>query len=157
MNILNQFSYPIIAISVMVVVFVWLQRRYKWYIVTGVQFGLLLIFTTGFILLHPGRNSVNNTQEALQQIGNGKPTFVEFFSNYCSGCLVFNPIVDQLEATLQDEFNVLRIDIHSATGRDLRRILGFSFTPEFVLYNATGEEIWRDHIPPTDSQLESAR
>lgn len=155
MNILNQFSYPIIVISLVAMVFIFLHRRYRWYIAAGADLALILVFAAGFWALHPGNNSVNSTQDALRLIGNGKPTLVEFFSNYCSGCLVFNPIVDQLEADFQSEFNILRIDIHSQVGRDLRRELGFSFTPEFVLYDADGIETWRDHIPPSNSELEA--
>jgi hypothetical protein len=63
------------------------------------------------------------------------------------------PIVDGIVEDIGEEFNILRIDIHTEFGRDLRRRLGFSYTPEFVLYDNTGHEVWRDHMPPSNEQL----
>lgn len=158
-NILNQFSYPIIALSVMVIVYFVTRRRLRqgWPVTLGVQGVVALAFVAGFLLLRPGLHGVTDAEAALASVGNGRPTFVEFFSQYCSGCLAFNPIVNEIEDTIKDEYNVLRIDIHSSAGRTLRPALGFSFTPEFVLYDPGGNEVWRDHIPPTTAQIESAR
>ena len=159
MNILNQYSYPLIAFGVMVVVYLIMRRqlRQSWPVTVGVQGVIALAFVAGFLLLRPGLSGVTNADAALESVGNGRPTFVEFFSSYCSGCLAFNPIVNEIESDIQDEYNVLRIDIHSSAGRTLRPALGFSFTPEFVLYDPAGNEVWRDHIPPTSAQIESAR
>lgn len=159
MNILNQYSYPLMALAVMVVVYFIARRqlRQSWPVTVGLQGLVGLVFVAGFLLLRPGLTGVTDADAALASVGNGRPTFVEFFSQYCSGCLAFNPIVNEIEDTIKDEYNVLRIDIHSSAGRTLRPALGFSFTPEFVLYDSAGNEVWRDHIPPTTAQIESAR
>ena len=78
---------------------------------------------------------------------------MEFFSNYCAGCLAIRPVVDSLIEDMDDTINVLRIDIHTDTGRDLREQYNFSYTPEFLLLDNQGNEVWRSHSPPTEDQL----
>jgi hypothetical protein len=48
------------------------------------------------------------------------------------------------------------VDIHTDFGRTLRERYGFSFTPEFVLFDSAGSEIWRSHTPPSETELEQA-
>ena len=159
MNILNQYSYILIAAGTLVTIY-WLLRtqlRIRLPVVVAMQAVVIAIFILGFILLRPGAGNVDDVQISLQTIDNGKPTFLEFFSNYCTGCIAFQPIVESIEAEYSPEYNILRVDIHTQVGRDLREIYDFSFTPEFVLFNTNGEEIWRDHIPPSDQQIQQAR
>jgi thiol-disulfide isomerase/thioredoxin len=158
MNLLNQFSYPLIGVGVFVFSYLTLTRVFnlRWYVITTIQLGITALFISGFVVLSPQDNIIN-AEDALLTIDNGRPTLVAFFSNYCTGCLALNPIVNQIEADIRADFDVLRIDIHTERGRTLREALGFSFTPEFVLYDANGQEIWRDHIPPTTDQIDAAR
>jgi len=158
MNILNQFSYPLIILSVVIGIFIIARRFYKIklpYIVIGEA--IFVVVALGiFFVLRPGTSTVSSSDIAFDLINNGKPTFVEFFSNYCSACLALEPTVDQLAAEIESDFDILRVDIHTPFGRELRRHYEFSFTPEFVLFNADGEEVWRAHTPPNNSQLEMA-
>jgi hypothetical protein len=63
------------------------------------------------------------------------------------------PIVNGIVEDIGEQFNILRVDIHTDFGRELRRQLGFSYTPEFILFDSVGREIWRDHAPPSPEQL----
>jgi hypothetical protein len=67
------------------------------------------------------------------------------------------PTVDALIADIGADFNVLRVNIHTDAGRELSEQLGFNFTPEFLLLNADGQEVWRDHIPPSTDILSRAQ
>lgn len=158
MNILNQFSYPLVGIGVLFIAFIFFRRflHARWYVITTVQLTIAVLLIAGFILLRPDVSNISDAQQAIDRVGNGKPTFLEFFSNYCAGCLTFEPVVNGIIEDVGEEFNILRVDIHTSAGRTIREELGFSFTPEFVLYDAAGNEIWRDHIPPTQSQLDRA-
>lgn len=151
MNILNQYSYPFIVLALLAAAYILLRHylRVRWVFVVGTQVVIVAAFTAAFLFLRPGTGNISSTDEAINTLNNGRPTFIEFFSNYCSGCLALNPIVDELVTDIETDYNILRINIHTETGRSLRQELGFSFTPEFVLYDASGQEIWRDHIPPT--------
>ena len=63
------------------------------------------------------------------------------------------PIVDGIVEDISQQFNILRVDIHTEIGRELRRRLGFSYTPEFILFDSAGQEVWRNHVPPSPEHL----
>lgn len=155
MNIFNQFSYPII-IAVIVAGAFWLMYRVmhiRLRYVLLAQGGMAVVALVVFWLLRPPSDALSTAADAFRIIQNGKPTFLEFFSNYCTACLAVEPIVQGIIPSIEDDFNILRIDIHSSVGRDLRRRMVFSFTPEFILFNVNGEEIWRDHLPPSPTEI----
>jgi len=132
------------------------RRGFRRGVIAGLAITLAAIAITGFVVLRPGEGDVRELRQAQAMLGNGKPTFVEFYSNYCAGCLSLRPVVDLIVADVDDTHNILRIDIHSEVGRELRERLGFSFTPEFVLYDVDGAEFWRSHFPPAPIDLERA-
>ncbi len=59
-------------------------------------------------------------------------------------CVRIQPIVDRLEKEFPDSLHIIRLDIQSATGRALAPDYGFQFTPTFVLFDAEGNELWRE-------------
>ena len=114
--------------------------------------GIMLVLSiAGNFLLRPGNSDVDSVDAAEVALINGRPTFLEFFSNFCASCLALRPAVDVLVSDIQPEFNVLRIDIHTDFGRELRQNFEFSYTPEFALFDSNGQEVWRGHtLPPRD-------
>lgn len=158
MQIANQFSFVIFGVLILVglVVFLILCRA-RWQIVMIAGLSFIALFGTAFLLLRPGASDVDSLEEAEAMLTNGQPTFLEFFSNYCTGCLMARPAVDQLvteiDAQYNGRFNVLRVDIHTPVGRALRERYGFSFTPEFILFNHDGREVWRSHAPPASREI----
>jgi len=153
-RIFNQYSYVIISLAVLVTTI--LVLRYfltNWRVIAAAATGLLVLMISGFLLLRPGFSDVNSLSAAETMIQNGRPTFMEFFSNYCAGCLAIRPVVDEMTEEIGDTFNILRVDIHTETGRGLREQYDFSYTPEFLLLDNQGNEIWRSHSPPTEDQL----
>lgn len=161
MDIGNQYSYLFIAAGVILGVVLLLRLlRVRWVGVGSAALLVVVLFTAGWLLLRPGASDVESLDAADTLLNNGNPTLVEFFSNYCAGCISVRPVVDRLVADLQaqygDQYNVLRVDIHTTFGRALRERYGFSYTPEFVLFDGTGTEIWRNHVPPTVNEIELA-
>lgn len=155
MNVLNQFSYPLIAAGVLLVAFVLLRRIVSMRAVAAVEVLLALAFVAGFFALRTGEGDVADIRDHEAIIGNGRPTMIEFFSNFCTACLVLRPTVDDMIASLGDDVNVLRVNIHSEEGQKMREAYNFSFTPEFVVLDGAGIEIWRDHAPPQLSALQA--
>jgi thiol-disulfide isomerase/thioredoxin len=155
MTIFNQYSYVLISFAVVLVsvLLLWryaVDRR----IVVAAAVSFVALSMTGYFLLRPGASDVDSASQAQITLQNGKPTFLEFFSNYCAGCLALRPRVDLITNEIADEYNVLRIDIHTDFGRELRQSLRFTYTPEFILFDSTGQEVWRDHtIPPIEQIL----
>lgn len=150
MSFLNQFSYVIISLVVIAASLVLLRRyRASRRLMAAVAVVLVAFSMGGFFLLRPGPSDVDSTSAAQATIQNGKPTLIEFFSNYCAGCLALRPAVDLLASDLDGQFDLLRIDIHTEFGREIRTSFGFTYTPEFVLLDRNGDEVWRAHTLPS--------
>lgn len=158
MYIANQFSYVLFGIGTLIVILGFMRwRRIEWRSTLLVGLVVALVFTSGFFIFRVGVSDVGSVSAAQARIGNGKPTFLVFYSNFCAGCMAARPTVEALVAEIGDEFNVLNVDIHTTAGRELRAIYGFSYSPEFVLFDPAGSEVWRSNVPPPTDQLERAR
>lgn len=158
-ELLNQYSYVWIGLSVLLAALAVLRRglRLAWHVILPVEAALAAVLVVALLILRPGAGDVNSAQAAEIMLANGRPTLLEFFSNYCTGCIAVRPAVEQLVAGIKEDFNILRVDIHTDTGRTLRETLGFSYTPEFIVFDTTGNEIWREHFPPTSDIIQAAR
>lgn len=161
MNVLNQYSYILFSLAAIAVIVVLLRRLPRGRFISVLVGGLLVVgAVVGWTWLRPGNSDVANLTAAESVIENGNPTLVEFFSNYCAFCITVRPTVDNLVESIEteygDQFNILRVDIHTDFGRVLRQRYGFSFTPEFVLFDTAGDEIWRSHVPPTLNEINTA-
>ena len=53
------------------------------------------------------------------------------------------PIVDGLEETYGEAFNIVRVDIDTKEGKELAREHGFIGQPTFIFFDASGEEVRR--------------
>ncbi|NDJ63022.1 MAG: hypothetical protein GYB67_18020, partial [Chloroflexi bacterium] len=159
MSFVNQYSYLLLSVFALIVVAVVLirrqTRRSALLIALG---GIALLLTASFFALRPGFSDVTTVAAADALISNGSPTLIEFYSNYCLGCLAVRPEVDALIADIRarypDSFDILRIDIHTDFGAVLRERYDFTYTPEFVLLDARGGETWRGHVPPALETLD---
>lgn len=155
MSIFNQYSFVLIGCGTLAVCALILRRglRVRWRF-TAPYLGLIAaVFLAVFLLFRPGSSDVDDFTTAQALLSNGRPTFVEFFSNFCTGCIAIKPSVDDLVSRIDGDYNIMRIDIHSSVGRALRQQYGFSYTPEFLLFDARGREVWRAHSLPGSAEL----
>lgn len=53
------------------------------------------------------------------------------------------PIVNGLEETYGEEFNIVRVDIDTKEGKKLAREQGFIGQPTFIFFDESGEEVRR--------------
>ncbi len=156
-QIFNQYSYVFISLGVLLIASLLLRiLRIRWRHIAITMTVSSLVLGGAWLLARPALSDVNNLQAAETLLTNGKPTLVEFFSQYCLGCVSVRPAVETLVTEIDDQFNILRVDIHTEFGRALREKYTFSFTPEFVLFNTQGQEVWRAHVPPSDNELKLA-
>lgn len=58
-------------------------------------------------------------------------------------CRQARPIVDGLEAEWGDAVQVVRLNIHDDDAAAMLQQLNFRFTPTFILFDASGGEVWR--------------
>jgi hypothetical protein len=67
--------------------------------------------------------------------------------------VALKPVTEQLETTLGNRANVLRVSIHTELGQVLGARYNFESTPLFVLLDAQGHEVWRGSSPPKAEQV----
>ena len=152
----NQYSYLLISLAILFGIG-WLLYRtrlrssYK----ISLFLGLMVALASLWVTLRPSNTDVQSVSQAEEMIANGKPTFIQFYSQYCLGCVAIQPEVDKLIAEIHDDLNVLRIDIHSQHGSVLSERYTFQFSPEFILLDSAGNESWRGHTLPDTQTLQS--
>ena len=59
------------------------------------------------------------------------------------GCVLAEPIVNGLETEMAGELVVLKVDFYSEAGRALSAEYNGYATPTFILFDAEGQELWR--------------
>jgi hypothetical protein len=83
MSLFNQYSYVIGSLIILVVVLLAMRRFHVRRVALGsAVIVIVFVLLAGFLILRPGNSDVNSTQAAEAMLKNGKPTFLEFFSNY---------------------------------------------------------------------------
>jgi len=72
----------------------------------------------------------------------GRPTLVEFYSDYCAACMANRPVLDRLEMEVEHRLQILRVNVYdSAIGLALADRYNVTFTPTFILFNQQGEKV----------------
>lgn len=144
LNPLNQFSFLILAglgLGGLLAVFYFTGfTRRKGLALGAAALALVVVWLS----LRTGASPVQDAAQAELVIRSPRqPVLVEFYSDYCAGCLAAKPILDALERELKDELTVVRLDVASAAGRQLGGELDLRATPTFILFDRYGREIWR--------------
>jgi thiol-disulfide isomerase/thioredoxin len=157
----NQYSYVLLVLGIILAVGVALRLifRRSLRVTTVVVLALAILGAAGWGVLRPTPGDVSDLAKAEATLRGGRPTLLEFYSDYCIGCIAaratFDQTVAQMQTAYTDTVNVMRVDIHSDSGRALREEYGFSYTPEFVIFDGGASELWRSHTPPTITDLDS--
>lgn len=144
MTLLNQFSYLFLAAGLLLGLAAWLAltgfSRRK----LGVFGVTVLVLALFWAWLRPGTGLTHSAAPTELVIREARtPVLVEFYSEYCVGCLAAEATLDALEAEFKGRLSVVRLDMASATGQRLSAQLNAHFTPTFILFDAEGREIWR--------------
>ncbi|NDJ33155.1 MAG: hypothetical protein GYB64_00675 [Chloroflexi bacterium] len=109
----------------------------------GVLTGILVAAGGVWLLLRSTQTEGQDTVERFKQniAESGKPTIVQFFSQYCVGCLAVKPVVDQLENEAGDRLQIIRLSIDEEPGRSLVEEYDVVYTPTFVYFDAQGNKL----------------
>lgn len=150
----NQYSFVIFScVAIIGIAMLLRMRRVDKRLSLATMVILFAFLGTLNLALRTGGSDVHSLEEAEAILNNQTPTLIQFFSNYCAGCMAERPEFDMLIRKIQElypnQYNILRIDIHTAYGQVLRERYGFSFSPEYILLTGDGEEIWRGHSRPS--------
>lgn len=145
LNPLNQFSFLLVAglsLAALLAAFYFtgFDRR------KGLALGAAAAaFAVAWLNLRTGPGAVQDAAQAELAIRNShQPVLVEFYSDYCAGCLAARPTLDALERELQGKLTIIRLDVASPAGRELGGQLDLRATPTFILFDRDGREIWRN-------------
>ena len=91
-----------------------------------------------------------------QAIANQKPTFIEFYADWCTTCQLMSPTVEKLHQQYGDQINFVMLDIDNpqwATQIKQHKATG---VPQFTLLNGSEQpvETWVGKVPkPILSQV----
>jgi len=110
---------------------------------------LLIAYVVGCVLLNywlrtpPKRQSNFDALAAFDRVlHEGRPTLVEFYSDYCAACMANRPILDRLEMEVEHRLQILRVNVYdSAIGLALADRYDVTFTPTFILFNHQGQKV----------------
>lgn len=80
---------------------------------------------------------VINSQEFEELIKENKPTLVDFFATWCGPCRMLSPILEQVEAGANGEFNVVKMDVDESY--DVAKKFGIMSVPTMIIFK-NGEE-----------------
>lgn len=98
----NQFSFVLFSLGAVVGVVVLLRvLRQGWRLTAGAGVVVAAAALVIFFALRPGLSDVDSVQAAEVMLQSGKPTMLEFFSNFCTNCLAARPQVDALVNEVQ--------------------------------------------------------
>lgn len=144
LNPLNQYSFVIVTVFGLLTLTVFFamtgfNRRKAATLVVAAAAGLV-----AWASLRTGSGSAPEAVQAALVVREAdRPVLVEFYSDYCVGCLAAKPTLDALERELRHELRVIRLDVASTEGRALGEQLELRVTPTFILFDTNGLEIWR--------------
>ncbi|HEY6073215.1 MAG TPA: thioredoxin family protein [Anaerolineales bacterium] len=142
---LNQYSFVLLAIGLILMAgLVLLTRKPRWN--DYLAFAVLTIGLFGaWVILHPRQTPLmDDARMVREMIGAGTPVLLEYQSPYCLACTAIQPVVDSLEAELGARAHIIRINAQETAGRELAPVYKFGYTPTFILFDAEGNELWRE-------------
>jgi thiol-disulfide isomerase/thioredoxin len=144
MQFFNHYSAPIVGVLIFVIVFSAVRRRRQWWVLAGV----MVVYLGAWLAMRP-------VAKPVMQVA-GKPLLLELQSPFCLGCVAIKPALDRLESELRNKLVVRRVDIQSDEGRELMKQYNIKYTPTFVLFDAAGNERWRDTGKLNDGAVRDA-
>ena len=99
------------------------------------------------------------TQKALAQqsidydtaLANGKPTFIEFYADWCTTCQAFAPTLQQVHTQLGEQVNFVMLDIDNPQWKEQIQTFKATGVPQLTLLDTdhTLVETWIGKVPPS--------
>lgn len=74
-------------------------------------------------------------------LSNGRPTFLEFYADWCSSCRAMAKDIDQLESTFADQVNFVMLNVDNPKWMSELIQYQVDGIPHFVFFDATGHPL----------------
>lgn len=141
----NRFSFLLFPLAIFLVAALILARVGKGQPIPWIVWGALLVAYLAYVFLSGQRTTASfDTPENIRRAlaTSEQPTLVEFFSNYCLGCVANRPAVQRL-AEAWTGGRLVSLDVMDPDIRRFGDEVGFEITPTFILYDTRGQELGR--------------
>lgn len=103
---------------------------------------VVLGMALAYLILRTPRQAFASTEALQARLRSGQPTVVMFYSNSCSICLISKPRVDRLEAELQGQASVLRLDVRDPMVQPLAAAWRVYGVPTFFVVDGAGTLVY---------------
>ena len=140
---INQYSFIIIGLLILAIItfLVWRLIGIKYTIpVAGLTFVLLVAFQ---LVLSTNTNTYSSVDAFDNAIPSGNAVFLVLYSDFWIVCLSTKPAVDRLESNLEDDFLVVRLNVHSDLGKYVFVKYRGRAVPTYIVLDKRGNEVWR--------------
>ncbi len=114
-----------------------------------------LALGAGYLSARHGPSDIATIAEVDSLVGSGQGVVVEVYSDSCTVCLISKRSVDGLEARLEGEAEVVRLNLAENVGRDAALRYGVSLTPTFIVFAGDGRERYRQSGFPDIDRIEA--
>jgi thiol-disulfide isomerase/thioredoxin len=124
-----------------------LAQRLRNFAIVGVAVVLAIAILLGLQTRTPSASLSDMAKAAVpleQALTNGKPTFMEFYANWCTSCQAMAPSLQQLKGRYQDQVNFVMLNVDNS-----------KWLPEMLHYRVDGIPHFA-FLTPTGNDLGSA-
>lgn len=96
--------------------------------------------------LHPEAPLEHLARQSLDlpvALGNGKPTLVEFYADWCEACRSMAPAMETVEAQHRSDLDVVLLNVDNPRWQPELDRYGVNGIPQLELFNAEGDSVGR--------------
>ena len=146
---------------IFVVVFVTLASFYAWrnkknlaILSTLIMLIILVLFSYSYTQY--GTSDVNKIEELDVLMELESPIIVQIYSDSCGMCLISKNTVDRLDQNIRADISLIRLNIAEDIGKSVARRYRVTSTPTFLVFDSSGNVVFRHSGYPDIAKLENA-
>ncbi len=136
-----------------------LQKPNAWRVFWKENWLVILVvlgLAAAYLILRTPGQAFASTEELQVQLQSGQSVVVEFYSNSCSICLISKPKVDRLEAELEGQATVLRLNVKDPVVQPLAVAWRVYGVPAFFVVAGDGTPVYARAGAPDSDGIKAA-
>jgi hypothetical protein len=154
---LNNFSYLILALAVVVPTFLGISLTLGPVGMAAVP-ALIATVLIDFVVLggvwlalRPGPPDITAPEDLARLVRGGRPVVVELYSNYCLICMANRQIIKFAATSMRGAARFVRVELPTPAGRAIGDANGVRYTPSYLIFDEHGDlvrTIVPDNVTP---------